>query len=382
MKVFIIDEIDNTVTGKTLRLESVPYSEVEKFKEQYRKRQSPSVANFKQISSDLINRREIKVSNKAKYLSSLYEGRILSDFLPPGFSKTNSQEITIEGEKFYILNCSGYDKKFLTNFYNLSARLDIDENLNIPQSSDQYTTTPQRPYLFYPINVQQGNASFLFDLFERQKCYFVDFGGNNFDFLDEVVSKAYQHFNEVVILLTHWDLDHYSYLKNLTALQIQRTVVHAPFYPRLTQDAINTFSMIVQNGGDLFLHREIRQNYRVDNFQFQRLNFHQRNVNGSRLNKNNTGICYLFKNIGTVGFPGDCSYNYTNFGKRDFLYVTHHGSAHFGNVGNIPQPLSNGRSIFSFGSVNGYGYPTARSINSHRNVKWTRQDCDGSWFLV
>lgn len=382
MRVYIIDEIENVKNESIFRLESIPYEEVEKFKNKYWEGDLPSINEFVPVRSELIRRHELRVSQNDKFLSKLYEGRLLSDTMLPGFSKTNSQELTIEGKRFYLLNCSGYDKKFLTNFYNVSSRVNVTDNFNVPHSTDEFVSKSKYPYFFLPINVQQGNSSLLFEISNRQSCYFVDFGGDNFNVLDKIVDWTYEEFDEVTILLTHWDEDHYNYLKNLTSTQIQKTTVHSPFYPRLKQDAINTLAMIIQNGGKLFLHRNIGQGYRVNNFQFQRLNFHQSNINTGRLNKNNTGICYLFRNIGTIGFPGDCSYNYTAFGPQDFLYVTHHGSAHFGNVRNIPLPLPNGRSIFSYGRVNIHGHPTTLSINSHQNAKWIRQNCNGHWFLV
>lgn len=382
MKVYIVDEVEKIGNESVLRLESVPYIEVEKFKRQYSKKELPSYRDFTPVSSELIQKHNFRVNSDANYLEKIYEGRVLSDERLPGFADYNSQEIYIEGKRFYLLNCSGYGKKYLTNFYNVSSRVDIGESLNVPNSLEDGIRRAQEPYFFYPINVQQGNSSLLLPWSERRRCYFVDFGGSDFNILSNVVNSVYACFDEVVILLTHWDEDHYNYLRHLTIDQIQKTVVHSPFYPRLTQDAINTLAMIVRSGGDLFLHRELDRNYRLDLFQFQRMNFHQQNVNRGRLNKNNTGISYMFDNFKTIGFPGDSSYNYVNFGKRDFLYSTHHGSAHFGHLRNIPQPKPEGKSIFSFGAKNSYDHPTDHSWNSHLDASWVNLNCDGNFFVV
>lgn len=175
-----------------------------------------------------------------------------------------------------------------------------------------------------------------------------------------------------IIILSHWDTDHYESAKRNTAYQNGTWIVpRQRFGP-----AHQKFFLQLNSAGKALIWPATLGSR---SFQWGTI---KRCTHPDPKKKNHSGLAMIASlspvsnTIAEVLLPADAAYTYIpGHGTCDGLVATHHG-AEFDAL-NAPVPGAKGRNAiaYSFGAGNSYGHPRAPAVTAHRHSN--RKDTTG-----
>ncbi len=307
-------------------------------------------------------------------IPKLYEGRVLSNFIPNKFLKKEIKPIT-DKKSLYLLNCTRKVLRSYTSVFNVVSWLPKEkvfkkvENIEVPRDF------VRKGLFLYSFNVGQGNCSVINEI-GTNDWYFIDFGGsvNYSNDILKLVRSLIRDGKNLHFLITHWDADHYRYLNQLNQNELRGLNIIAPYQPRVGIKCLKDIGFYFQNGAQIKLYEDLAfSDYICRYIRLDRYNFAQSPRSGKRYNKNNTGLILTIRYGEFNGlFPGDCEYSYiTDDSEYDLIYVTHHGSRHFGRE--VPIAKEHNLALISYGQ-NQYGHPHPDAIIALQTYGWNLND--------
>ena len=216
-------------------------------------------------------------------------------------------------------------------------------------------------------NVGQGSMNVFYQNSTIKVVYDFGFGSGVGHMTEQEELELINKINadSPVMVLSHWDLDHFKYLSKYPSLIQMKPFVVPSFGAELGNAAKQHISskIVIQPYNLAGLHLgNVKLGVTLGTFQ--------------GFSKNNYGaltVC-IFDNINNplFLFPGDASYDtITSVYKSNllFLVATHHGSSN--RIGTIPTARNNqGTAIFSYGQGNHYGHSVTNVETAYRNKGW------------
>lgn len=173
-----------------------------------------------------------------------------------------------------------------------------------------------------------------------------------------------------LIILTHWDVDHWKGAQIDPSLQ--RLCWIAP-RQSLGISHARLASRILASGGKLLIVKRSSRPTVILGAQRQQVQVEY--CNGSPTSRNDGGLAVQVQSLDTGRtwlLPGDCDYGLLPpiIDSVSALAVAHHGAATAGTPPIRPIGLEYARAVYSFGDPNSPGHPRATAVNAHRSAGW------------
>ena len=257
---------------------------------------------------------------------------------------------------------------------------------------------PRRRDSFYinrvaVVKVGQGSCNVMYDQNDNARAVFdAGYGGGG-----RVILQAHNNLlnnirSATVLIISHWDLDHYRYLTSYPDLINNKEVVLPTFgtnrgitVSRVVRDVQQRSTFYYAYGRDVGTvpYQLLQTPGNIRNLEL-RITTLPVNIRSRGQNKNNFGAitASVSDNNGNplILLPGDASFSFIASQQKStlkYLLATHHGSIRSitddsNRVHSIPRALDNqGYVIYSYGQGNRYGHSAQSSWNSYSQQGWT-----------
>lgn len=218
--------------------------------------------------------------------------------------------------------------------------------------------------------VGQGSANAICNMNGYPLLYFDLGGGFGANWRTYLKTKRFVIPASRVVLLSHWDCDHFeSARRNTNSDFLDRVTWIAPYQTQLGAIHINFINLL---GGNLLI---LRAGYGSIRTSFGQII----ECTGPITNKNNYGLAFFTSistrknSINKVLLPGDAAYTHLSVLPQDAngLVATHHG-ANFDHPNIVP--VANGSKkaiVYSFGLGNIWDHPRRKtSMDVHLHAGW------------
>lgn len=215
-------------------------------------------------------------------------------------------------------------------------------------------------------NVGQGNATGVFDK-EFNPIFYYDLGGGAYwNKKTYKKTKTFPVNNNPIIILSHWDFDHYESIKRNPNHYKDCKIIAPLQYP--TTPSIRKFIDLISAHLYLVDNRDLGKNKTYSFLKLFKCTGKSRNDSGLAI------ILNLQKdnNISEILLPGDSHYFYIKQRKIvDAICVSHHGGKLYNKRGfPIPNERVNGYAVYSYGTNNNYNHPRIETVEVHINKGW------------
>ncbi|MGG9970916.1 hypothetical protein ACQ33O_03885 [Ferruginibacter sp. SUN002] len=299
------------------------------------------------------------------------DNSIEANFYPFDFENEDQVQVAYfnKGDITAIGKRKSEDKEFLNI---LNTLVDLKDLYNKNRTSDliaDFVEKRKRDESISEINVVsfnvgQGNATGVFDK-QFDPIFYYDLGGGAYwNKKTYPVVKNFPVNGNPLIILSHWDFDHYESLKAKVA-RYNNCNIMAPL--QKTTPSIRKFAAMIST--NLYLiDKELGKGKNYGFLKMFRCSGKKRNDSGIGM------ILDLRKNdnISKILLPGDSQYFFIKQGKEvDAICVSHHGGKIYNKKG-FPKPTErgNGYCVYSYGQDNTYDHPLSDSIQEHINKGW------------
>jgi len=311
--------------------------------------------------------RWLKVFKSKNRISKIYKSKSISNY------SNNVPLIEDSNYSFQLINGRKGNDRTLLNWLRGGFNLGVSCAEYVKQEEallklDSIDFGGHQSLNLITYNVGQGNACCVnngdFPLF-----YFDIGGGANFNHFTYPVPRVFNHSPYNIIVLSHWDEDHYETARRSYYLQSEFTFI-APVQ-HVTPRNLKFIAELISHGANLLL---LPRTFVSHTFSVGTL----KRCIGNNYSKNNCGLALHLKfqkedDISSVLLPGDAQYKYIpNIQNEEFdgLIASHHGGR-LTLPRTMPNTLvENGCIVYSYGDNNIYGHALQNTITCHELNYW------------